>query len=92
MFREHDLKLDKEASEHLKAYLKILDASRDKYFGNAREVRKIVEETVKNHQLRIIDIPKEKRKGKKLKTVILADVEEFKLDKGQEKPKIGFNV
>ena len=92
MFGEHNLKLDKEASEHLKAYLKILDASRDKYFGNAREVRKIVEETVKNHQLRIIEIPKEKRKGKKLKTVILADVEEFKLDRSQEKPKIGFSL
>jgi len=42
--------------------------------------------------LRIIEIPKEKRKGKKLKTVILADVEEFSLDKGQEKPKIGFST
>ena len=92
MFGEHDLKLDNEASEHLKAYLKILDEGRDKYFGNAREVRKIVEETAKNHQLRIIEIPKEKRKGKKLKTVILADVEEFSLDRSQEKPKIGFNV
>jgi len=92
MFGEEDLKLDKEASEHLHAYLKILDSKRDKFFGNAREVRRIVEEAAKNHHLRIIDLPKKERKGKNLKTVTIDDVAEFKLDKGQKKPKLGFSV
>jgi SpoVK/Ycf46/Vps4 family AAA+-type ATPase len=92
MFGEQGLKLDKEASDHLMEYLKILDAGRDKYFGNARAVRRIVEEASKNHHLRIIEIPKSDRKGKKLKTITIDDIAEFKLDKGQEKPKIGFSV
>ena len=92
MFGEEDLKLDKEASEHIHAYLKILDSKRDKFCGKAREVRRIVEEAAKNHHLRIIDLPKKERKGKKLKTVTIDDVAEFKLDKGQKKPKLGFSV
>jgi SpoVK/Ycf46/Vps4 family AAA+-type ATPase len=90
MFASHDLEMNAQASEHLKSYLTVLDKNRDRFFGNAREVRKIVEESSKNQHLRVIDMPKEKRKGKVMKTVTLEDLKEFDPTKFKSKPKMGF--
>lgn len=90
MFATHDLTMDKEAAAHLKSYLAVLDKNRDKYFGNARDVRKVVEEATKNQHLRVIDIPKEQRKGKLMKTVTIEDIKEFDPANYKEKPRMGF--
>ena len=42
-------------------------------------MRKVIEEAVKNRDLRLASIPKEERVPEMLLTITLADVEEFKL-------------
>ncbi|MCB0721347.1 MAG: AAA family ATPase [Ignavibacteriae bacterium] len=92
MFATHDLEMDKDAAIHMRQYLEVLDKNRDRYFGNAREVRKIVEEATKNQHLRVIDIPKEQRKGKVMKTVTLDDLKEFDPSAYKTKPRMGFSL
>ncbi len=48
-----DLKLNKKANEVLKKYINSLIGNKHKYFGNARTIRKIVAEIVKNQNLRM---------------------------------------
>lgn len=85
------------ATDYLKDYLKWLFETKDKNFGNARTIRQIVAECVKNQNLRLAAIPKEERTDELLKTVILDDVKEFekgdlqRWGKGQDRTRIGFN-
>ncbi|MBR9860963.1 AAA family ATPase [bacterium] len=74
-FKEFGFKLDKKASDKLKAMLKDLHDSRDKYFGNGRSVRKIVEEAIRNQHLRMSDLPSEKRTPRMIKTISVKDIE-----------------
>ncbi|MBA3647396.1 MAG: AAA family ATPase [Chitinophagales bacterium] len=94
MLSNENLTPDSEAAEHLKKYLQVIYDKRDKYFGNARAVRRIVEETIKNRDLRASSIPKEERTTELLSKIIYADVEEFKL--GQQvsdvRKRIGFSL
>lgn len=64
---------------------------RDEYFGNARTVRQIVAESVKNQHLRLSTMKKEDRTPEIITTVILDDVKEFDgKDVKAGKAKIGF--
>jgi SpoVK/Ycf46/Vps4 family AAA+-type ATPase len=84
---------DDSAKDHLKNYLDFLYANRDKHFGNAREVRKIIQEAVKNQHLRMASTPSAERTKEMIETLTYADVEEFKIDKeslGLQKRKLGF--
>lgn len=92
LFQKEGHYLDKDAKTHLKKYFDSLDKVRDSHFGNGREVRKVVEEVIKNHHIRIVDIPKEKRTEETYKKIILKDVEEFKPIEVIEKPKMGFTA
>jgi SpoVK/Ycf46/Vps4 family AAA+-type ATPase len=92
IFKQEGHYMDEKAAAHLKEYLKSLDAIRDEHFGNGREVRKIVEEAIKNHHIRIVDIPKEQRTEETYKKITLSDVEEFVPIIVQGKPKMGFSV
>jgi len=65
------------ALEHLQNYLKQLYDHRDKFFGNARTVRQIVGEAVKNQHLRMAAMDSDKRTQEVLKTLALEDVAEF---------------
>ena len=56
MYSDESMTLDKEAEKYLKEYLKYLYRRRDKYFGNARTVRKIVHESIKNQALRLANL------------------------------------
>lgn len=62
MFRDEGFKVAKKGEEFLKEYFRSLYISRDKYFGNARTIRKIVSEAIKNQNLRLSDLPAEERK------------------------------
>ncbi len=93
MFAEKHLIPSPEAEEHLKAYLSFIHDYRDKYFGNARTVRNIVSEAIKQQNLRIAGLPKSKRKDVSLTLLTLEDVSSFKLDKSDflfNKKTIGF--
>jgi SpoVK/Ycf46/Vps4 family AAA+-type ATPase len=62
MFGDEGIEVAPEAKSHLHTYFADLYLYRDKYFGNARTVRKIVLEAIKNHNLRVAQIPYEERK------------------------------
>ncbi|MBT8220588.1 MAG: hypothetical protein KJP00_12235, partial [Bacteroidia bacterium] len=85
--------INAQAKEYLKSYLEFIFDIRDKYFGNARTVRQIVDEAIKNMNLRLADIPKKERTKSVVNTLTLADVEQFKKDKEEgifAKKQIGF--
>ncbi|MCC6866688.1 MAG: AAA family ATPase [Ignavibacteria bacterium] len=77
MLNEQELVFDSPATEYFKQHIKSLYSSRDKFFGNAREIRKSIAEAVKNQNLRLAEIPKEKRTAEMIKTVTLDDVKEL---------------
>lgn len=88
---DHNLTPDTEAKEKLKSYIEYMYQKRDKYFGNGRAVRKIIEEAVRNQHLRLSELPKTKRTAKITGTLTLEDVSEFNADNiPSQKTGIGF--
>lgn len=71
---------DEKAGLHLKAYLQFLFQTRNRNFGNARNVRKVVEETIKNQHLRLARLDSKERSSDMIRTLHIEDVEEFKID------------
>jgi SpoVK/Ycf46/Vps4 family AAA+-type ATPase len=69
-----------EAEEHLMAYMEFLHNYRDKYFGNARTVRQVVTEAVKNQNLRLAGLSPDERENISSSVLNLEDVMDFKLD------------
>ncbi len=69
-----------EAEEHLTSYMKFLYNYRDKYFGNARTVRQVVTEAIKNQNLRLAALSPDERENISSNILILEDVIDFKLD------------
>ena len=90
MLDDKSLKPNKEASEHIKTYLAALYAGRDKFFGNARSVRKMVEKSYRNQELRMASLAKEQRTKKAMATLILEDVQEFKVGTKARNVGLGF--
>jgi hypothetical protein len=77
---------------HLKEYMEFLSQTRTKFFGNARHVRKVVEEAIKNQHLRLAKINPENRDTKMIHVLQYEDVEEFKINYNAlpENKSIGF--
>lgn len=93
MIKESNYNINKDAIEHLNKYLQLVFDLRDRYFGNARTVRTVVEEIIKQQNLRLSSLPKAKRNAKSLKTINLSDVKCLSLEKDQfniSSKKIGF--
>ena len=61
MLDKEELRLDEEAEKHLILYIDKLIQGKHKYFGNARTMRKIINEAIKRQNLRMADIPNENR-------------------------------
>ena len=66
-----------EAEQHLKRYFMFLFDRKDKYFGNARTVRKIITEAIKNQHLRLASVVAAERTPEMLSMLTLDDVKEF---------------
>ena len=84
-----------EAEEYLGNYLMFLHDYRDKYFGNARTVRNVVQEIIKNQNLRLAALPSEVRQDTPQNVLTLDDVASFKMDKSGflfNKKSIGFRT
>ncbi|NOR27870.1 MAG: AAA family ATPase [Lutibacter sp.] len=77
MFSGKNLKVEKKAEQHLKKYITHLYKQRNKFFGNARSMRKIVEKSIRNQELRMANLPKSKRTKAIMNTLNLEDVLEF---------------
>src|SRR6202008_2092678 len=93
LFHKEGLKPNAEAVEHLSAYFKALFEKRDKFFGNARSVRQVVGESIKNQNLRMASMPSSMRTQKELETLSLEDVKEFVMETVNahtESHKLGF--
>ena len=79
MFQLEHYRVEEEAREHLGKYLAFLHQFRDKYFGNARSVRQVVMETIKNQNLRIAVL--KPTEPEPMHTVTLDDVATFTFEK-----------
>jgi hypothetical protein len=79
------MKLDNESYDFLQKYVNHLYQIRDKYFGNAREIRKLVLEIIQDQNLRLASIEKDKRTKEMLETITIEDLKELKLDDGKRK-------
>lgn len=92
MFENKNLKPDTKAEKHLKNYISQLYITRNKFFGNARTIRKLVEKCVRNQELRMASLTKNKRTKKAIQTISLEDVIEFDCTKLNitKQTKIGF--
>lgn len=91
MLEDKGYELNQVAAEHLAGYLSFLHSYRDRYFGNARTVRTIIDQAIKNQNLRLAALPKGERKDHHLLT--LQDVNEFQSTTDQfvfNKTRIGF--
>jgi SpoVK/Ycf46/Vps4 family AAA+-type ATPase len=81
MLQKENLRVTEQAKEHLQKYMIFLHQFRDKYFGNARTVRQVVQEAIKNQNLRIAIINKHDVSEDDLNTITLDDVATFTFDK-----------
>jgi SpoVK/Ycf46/Vps4 family AAA+-type ATPase len=91
MLKRYDLFLDEGAKLYLEVYIEEIYKDRDKYFGNAREIRKMVEDIVKKQNLRLASMPSDERTLKLIETVTIADVAHFEYKAAESKlGKIGF--
>ncbi len=76
MINDHDMSISEEAKSHLAEHFNQVYLQRDRYFGNARAVRSLIQDTLRAHNLRIVS---EKRSGKNAAEITLVD-----LTKGSE--------
>lgn len=77
LFKKEYLFLNDEAANYLKHYIGQLFAARNKYFGNARTMRKLVTDTIHNQHLRMASVASAQRTSEMIKTITLDDVKEF---------------
>ena len=93
MFTEQHMVPTPEAEEHIIKYLKFIHEYRDKFFGNARTVRTIVNEIIKKQSLRLSDLSPTERENTSLNLITIQDVINLKTDKSDfvfNKKRIGF--
>ena len=79
MYEKEDLFIDKKAEKHLAEYIQKLLDNKHKYFGNARTIRKIVEETIRKQHLRMAALPSNKRSQKQIQTIKVEDISSFQI-------------
>jgi hypothetical protein len=92
MFASNSIVPDDKAKDHLRAFMEFMYKTRNQYFGNARNARKLVEESIKNQHLRLAKLEPELRTIDMIQQLCFEDVEEFKIDYNAvpEKRTIGF--
>ncbi|TVR81727.1 MAG: AAA family ATPase [Saprospirales bacterium] len=83
MIVDENLQLTGPAREHLLRYLEFVYQLRDKYFGNARTVRNIVLDVIKNHNLRLSRVEVDSLSDRDRREINLKDVSHLKLNKDQ---------
>lgn len=74
MLEDEGYTVSPKAKELLHIVLKDMYHKRDKYFGNARDVRKIIFEIIKNQNLRLASLPQQLRKKNQHLTILPDDL------------------
>ena len=95
MFDHEQVQLDEAAATHLTRYFEHLHRYKNKFFGNARAVRKVVEKAIKNQHLRLASLDAAARTAAMLAQLTLDDVAEFEagndsLLEGGNQGRVGF--
>jgi SpoVK/Ycf46/Vps4 family AAA+-type ATPase len=92
MFEKEGLSMDEQAEKFMIDLLQQMYNARDKYFGNARSVRKIVEQTVKKQNLRMASLPAEERTPGMMEKISLQDLQDIKPEEKSDKERksLGF--
>lgn len=79
MLNSQEMRITPKALEHLTAYFKFLYDYRDKYFGNARSIRQIIQDVIKNQNLRLAKAPVDAKTQTNL--ITFEDVKDFMREK-----------
>jgi len=74
---EQNITPEPKAADHLMRYVDFLYRTRDKYFGNGRSVRRVIEEAIRNQHLRLAELQASERTEKLIHTLTYEDVQEF---------------
>lgn len=93
LFKKEGVTPEDTARKHLEDYFAFLHSERDQHFGNARSVRQVVGESVRNQHLRLASMKKEERTPELMEIILFDDVKEFEIK--PTKPKrtsIGFQT
>lgn len=90
LFETEGLKMDVAANKRLSDYIHHLVKHKHKYFGNARTIRKIIQQSIRQQHLRMAATAADLRTDAMIQTVVLADVEAFSLMEEQGGRAIGF--
>ncbi|MBP6730914.1 MAG: AAA family ATPase [Chitinophagales bacterium] len=83
LLKADNIRLDNEAYDYLQKYINSIYVYRDKYFGNAREIRKLIVDAIQNQNLRLAGMKKDERTKEMLETMTLEDLKEFKINEGK---------
>ena len=86
----HDLVLQPEAEQHLSGYFQRACENRDKFFGNARFVRQIVDVVATKQNLRMAAMPREQRTQDVMQQITLDDVVQLPEVEKNKRSAIGF--
>lgn len=93
MLEKEELYPDWAAWQHLQSYLAYLHQHRNKFFGNARTVRKVIQQAIRNQHLRMASLPKEARTADIIRTLTMDDLKEFVItEQSDVMPKLGFRL
>lgn len=95
ILKEEKIRIVEDAKAHLILYFQYLHKFKNKFFGNARAVRKVVEKAIKNQHLRLASLSPEERTPEMLEELRLQDVQEFEagndnLLEGGAQNRVGF--
>jgi SpoVK/Ycf46/Vps4 family AAA+-type ATPase len=94
MFDKENLFLNDIACDYLKSHISKLVQHKHKYFGNARTIRKVVQEVARRQNLRLALMAADMRTPEMIKTVTIEDFGDLQLieqDKREERKGIGFS-
>lgn len=94
MLADESLVMNDEAEEHLKSYLDYLYRTKDKHFGNARVVRQLIHDVIRNQKIRLSQLSPDEMNTVDQNKIILHDVSTLEVGKDRRdvfnKPRLGF--
>lgn len=83
MITDEDLTISSEAHEHLSSYLTFIYELRDKYFGNARSVRSVILNVIRQYNLRLAKMVSEGQHPQTTGIIEMEDVSILQMNKDQ---------
>lgn len=77
LLKKESYRLDDASQKYLEKYITDLFENREKHFGNAREIRKLVEHVIQNQHLRLASLTKEERSKQSLSSITENDLKDL---------------